>query len=94
VDRILLLAGRISLAIRRFRDGSADSELRTTFVVVTEGIMRFVHVTDLPMGRNPEEVIRVLDALQMPSLFSQSGAADVGTAVARRWHRPRRLFWR
>jgi len=41
---------------------------RATFVVDPEGIIRFVYVTDLSVGRNPEEVIRVLDALQTDEL--------------------------
>ena len=41
---------------------------RATFVVDPEGIIRFVYVTDLSVGRNPQEVIRVLDALQTDEL--------------------------
>lgn len=41
---------------------------RATFVVDPEGIIRFVSVTDLNVGRNPEEVLRVLDALQTDEL--------------------------
>ena len=32
------------------------------------GILRFVYVTDLSVGRNPQEVLRVLDALQTDEL--------------------------
>ncbi|GJM09154.1 MAG: alkyl hydroperoxide reductase [Lysobacteraceae bacterium] len=41
---------------------------RATFIVDPEGIIRFVSVTDLNVGRNPEEVLRVLDALQTDEL--------------------------
>jgi peroxiredoxin (alkyl hydroperoxide reductase subunit C) len=41
---------------------------RATYVVDPEGIIRFVMVTDLNVGRNPEEVLRVLDALQTDEL--------------------------
>jgi len=41
---------------------------RATFVVDPDGIIRFVYVTDLSVGRNPEEVLRVLDALQTDEL--------------------------
>ena len=41
---------------------------RATFVVDPQGIVRFVYVTDLNVGRNPSEVIRVLDALQTDEL--------------------------
>ena len=33
-----------------------------------QGVVRFVYVTDLNVGRSPEEVIRVLDALQTDEL--------------------------
>lgn len=41
---------------------------RATFIVDPEGIVRFVMVTDLSVGRNPKEVLRVLDALQTDEL--------------------------
>lgn len=41
---------------------------RATFVVDPEGIIRFVTVTDMNVGRNPQEVLRVLDALQTDEL--------------------------
>jgi lipoyl-dependent peroxiredoxin subunit C len=41
---------------------------RATFIVDPEGIIRFIYVTDLNVGRNPNEVLRVLDALQTDEL--------------------------
>jgi len=41
---------------------------RATFIVDPQGIIRFVMVTDLNVGRNPKEVLRVLDALQTDEL--------------------------
>ena len=41
---------------------------RATFVVDPDGIIRFVYVTDMSVGRNPQEVLRVLDALQTDEL--------------------------
>lgn len=41
---------------------------RATFIIDPDGIVRFVSVTDLNVGRNPEEVLRVLDALQTDEL--------------------------
>ena len=41
---------------------------RATYLVDPEGIIRFVYVTDLSVGRNPQEVLRVLDALQTDEL--------------------------
>ena len=37
-------------------------------IVDPENIIRFVYVTDLSVGRNPQEVLRVLDALQTDEL--------------------------
>jgi lipoyl-dependent peroxiredoxin subunit C len=42
--------------------------LRATFIVDPEGVIRFVSVNDLNVGRNPDEVLRVLDALQTGGL--------------------------
>ena len=42
--------------------------LRATFIVDPQGVIRFVSVNDLNVGRNPEEVLRVLDALQTDEL--------------------------
>src|SRR5688572_11173510 len=41
---------------------------RATFIIDPEGIIRFVMVTDLSVGRNVKEVLRVLDALQTDEL--------------------------
>lgn len=49
-------------------DPEAGVAQRATYVVDPEGIIRFVYVTDLNVGRSPEEVIRVLDALQTDEL--------------------------
>jgi peroxiredoxin (alkyl hydroperoxide reductase subunit C) len=51
--------------------GILDAEgvcLRATFVVDPEGVIRFVSVNDSAVGRSPEEVLRVLDALQSGGL--------------------------
>ena len=42
--------------------------LRATFIADPEGVIRFVSVNDLNVGRNPQEVLRVLDALQTDEL--------------------------
>jgi alkyl hydroperoxide reductase subunit AhpC len=41
---------------------------RATFIVDPDNVIRFVSVNDLSVGRNPEEVLRVLDALQTDEL--------------------------
>jgi peroxiredoxin (alkyl hydroperoxide reductase subunit C) len=42
--------------------------LRATFIVDPEGVVRYASVNDLSVGRNPQEVLRVLDALQTDEL--------------------------
>lgn len=41
---------------------------RAIFIIDPQGIVRFSMVTDLNVGRNPDEVLRVLDALQTDEL--------------------------
>ena len=42
--------------------------LRATFIVDPKGVIRYVDVNDLSVGRNVEETLRVLDALQTEKL--------------------------
>jgi peroxiredoxin (alkyl hydroperoxide reductase subunit C) len=49
-------------------DPEAGVAQRATFIVDPQGLIRFVYVTDLNVGRSPEEVLRVLDALQTDEL--------------------------
>ena len=49
-------------------DQSAGVAQRATYIVDPEGVIRFVYVTDLSVGRSPDEVLRVLDALQTDEL--------------------------
>jgi peroxiredoxin (alkyl hydroperoxide reductase subunit C) len=54
-----------ALGVLDRREGVA---LRATFIVDPQGVIRFVSVNDLSVGRNPGEVLRVLDALQTDEL--------------------------
>jgi lipoyl-dependent peroxiredoxin subunit C len=49
-------------------DQEAGVAQRATYIVDPQGIIRFVYVTDLNVGRSPDEVLRVLDALQTDEL--------------------------
>lgn len=49
-------------------DPAAGVAQRATYIVDPEGVIRFVYVTDLNVGRSPEEVLRVLDGLQTDEL--------------------------
>jgi lipoyl-dependent peroxiredoxin subunit C len=53
------------LGILHKQDGVA---LRATFIVDPQGIIRWVSVNDLSVGRSVDEVLRVLDALQTDEL--------------------------
>ncbi|MBS0358747.1 MAG: peroxiredoxin [Proteobacteria bacterium] len=54
-----------SLGILDKNEGVAQ---RATFIVDPDNVIRFLMVTDLNVGRNPKEVLRVLDALQTGEL--------------------------
>jgi len=54
-----------ALGILHKQDGVA---LRATFIVDPAGIIRWASVNDLSVGRNVEEVVRTLDALQTDEL--------------------------
>jgi lipoyl-dependent peroxiredoxin subunit C len=49
-------------------DRNEGVALRATFIVDPEGTIRFASCNDLSVGRSPEEVLRVLDALQTGEL--------------------------
>jgi lipoyl-dependent peroxiredoxin subunit C len=54
-----------SLGILHKEDGVC---LRATFIVDPQGIIRWASVNDLSVGRNVDEVLRTLDALQTDEL--------------------------
>ena len=49
-------------------DKTEGVALRATFLVDPDGVVRFASVNDPSVGRNPAEVLRVLDALQTDEL--------------------------
>jgi peroxiredoxin (alkyl hydroperoxide reductase subunit C) len=55
----------MSLGILDEAEGVAQ---RATYIVDPTGIIRHVSVNDLSVGRNPKEILRVLDALQTDEL--------------------------
>jgi peroxiredoxin (alkyl hydroperoxide reductase subunit C) len=64
-------------------DRDAGVAKRATFIVDPQGIIRFVSVNDMDVGRNPQEVLRVLDALQTDELCPcncQKGQATLQAA--------------
>jgi peroxiredoxin (alkyl hydroperoxide reductase subunit C) len=57
----------LSIALGVLHEGEGVA-LRATFIVDPEGTIRWVSVNDLSVGRNVDEVLRVLDALQTDEL--------------------------
>jgi peroxiredoxin (alkyl hydroperoxide reductase subunit C) len=49
-------------------DPGAGVAQRATFLVDPDNVIRYASVNDLSVGRNPQEVLRVLDALQTDEL--------------------------
>ncbi len=49
-------------------DDAEGVSQRATYIVDPQGIIRFISVYDLNVGRNPQEVLRALDALQTDEL--------------------------
>ncbi len=50
------------------RDQSAGVALRATFIVDPDNVIQHVSVNNLNVGRNPEEILRLLDGLQTDEL--------------------------
>ncbi len=64
-------------------DKEAGVALRATYIVDPEGVIRHVAVNDLSVGRNVDEVLRVLEALQTDELTPcgwTPGEATLGAA--------------
>lgn len=56
--------------------------LRATYIVDPDGIIRWVSVNDLKVGRNVKEVLRTLDALQTDELCPCNWEQGQSTLVA------------
>jgi len=61
------------------RDAKEGAALRATFIVDPDNVIQHVSVNNLNVGRNPEEILRVLDGLQTDELCPCNRA--VGTAT-------------
>lgn len=58
--------------------------LRATFIVDPDGVIRWINVNDLSVGRNVDEVLRALDALQTGELCPcnwKKGESTLGAAA-------------
>jgi len=61
------------------RDKEAGVALRATFVVDPENTIQHVSVNNLNVGRNPQETLRILDALQTGELCACNRAVGEAT---------------
>jgi alkyl hydroperoxide reductase subunit AhpC len=59
----LSLAGQLGIFY-----GPAGAALRATFIIDPENVIQHVTVNNLDVGRNPDETLRILDALQTGEL--------------------------
>ena len=50
------------------RDKAAGVALRATFIVDPDNTIQHVSVNNLNVGRNPSEILRILDGLQTDEL--------------------------
>lgn len=50
------------------RDANAGVALRATFVIDPDNVIQHVSVNSLNVGRNPQEILRILDGLQTDEL--------------------------
>ena len=61
------------------RDATEGVALRATFIVDPDNVIQHVSVNNLNVGRNPEEVLRVLDGLQTDELCPCNRAVGAAT---------------
>ena len=61
------------------RDPKEGVALRATFVVDPDNVIQHVSVNNLNVGRNPEEVLRILDGLQTDELCPCNRKVGGGT---------------
>ena len=67
------------------RDRNAAVALRATFIVDPDNTIQHVSVNNLDVGRNPDEVLRILDGLQTGALCACNrgvGQATLSTSIA------------
>jgi peroxiredoxin (alkyl hydroperoxide reductase subunit C) len=74
-------AGRFAEALGVL-DEAEGVALRATFVVDPHNVVQHVYVTNLNVGRNPQDTLRVLDALQTDELCPCNRAVGGDTLKA------------
>jgi lipoyl-dependent peroxiredoxin subunit C len=66
------------------RDKKAGVALRATFLVDPDNVIQHVSVNGLSIGRNPQEILRILDAAQSGGLCPVNRPLGGGTIDARK----------
>jgi alkyl hydroperoxide reductase subunit AhpC len=61
------------------REKTAGVALRVTFIVDPDNVIQHVSVNNLNVGRNPDEVLRLLDGLQTDELCPCNRAVGAAT---------------
>ena len=58
-------------------DGNDEGvAFRATYIIDPKGILRHVSINDLPVGRNPDEVLRLVKALQHADTYGEECPAS------------------
>ena len=63
-------------------DAEAGVAQRATYIFDPQGVVRFVYITDLSVGRSSEEALRVLDVLRTDELCPCNGQKGEDTLKA------------
>ncbi len=57
--------------VEKDADGDEGVALRATFIISDKGIVRWAEVADLPIGRNPVETVRLVQAFKFSDEHGQ-----------------------
>ena len=57
--------------VEKDADGDEGVALRGTFIISDKGIVRWAEVADLPIGRNPVETVRLVQAFKFSDEHGQ-----------------------
>jgi alkyl hydroperoxide reductase subunit AhpC len=66
--------------------GDEGVALRATFIISDKGIVRHAEIADLPIGRNPEETVRLVQAFKFADEHGEVSASLLLHSHAMRPH--------
>ncbi len=67
--------------VEKDADGDEGVALRATFIISDKGIVRHAEIMDLQIGRNPEETVRLVQALKFTDENGQVRARALAVAA-------------